>query len=97
MQILAVHRTPTLTQERYDRVVRGLTGGKSRIASSDDLPFDGLLAHGAGQSPDGFVVVDMFASERAVEDFRAAVAGFAAEAGIEEPPTFFSAHTVFIA
>lgn len=30
MLILAVRQTPTLTRERYEEVVRRLTGGKAR-------------------------------------------------------------------
>jgi hypothetical protein len=48
MLILAVHQTRSLTQERYEKVVRRLTG-KSRIESPSDLPFEGLLVHAAGQ------------------------------------------------
>ena len=95
--ILAIHQTPTLTRERYDEVVKRLTGGKARIESPDDLPFEGLLAHATGEGPDGFVVVDVFESERAVEAFQAALGSTPKDVGIAEPPQFFPAHTVFIA
>ncbi len=95
--ILAVHQTPTLTQARYEKVVRKLTGGKSRIESPSDLPFDGLLVHAAGEGPDGFVIFDVFESEAAVDAFRAAVGSTPQDVGIAEPPRFFPAHTVYIA
>lgn len=94
MRILAYHATPTLTRERYEQVVMRLTG-KARIESAGDLPFDGLLFHAAGEGPDGFVVIDLFASEEAVESFRSALGAIPEEVGIEEPPKFFPAHTVF--
>jgi hypothetical protein len=90
---MAVHRVPSLTQERYEEVVRRLTGSKSRIESAADLPFDGLLVHVAGEGPDGFCVVDVWESWEAVERFREAVAVIAPEVGIGEPPEFFPAHT----
>lgn len=97
MLILAMHETPTLTQERYEQVVRRLTNGKSRIDSRSDLPFDGLLVHAAGEGPNGFFIFDVFESEEAVESFRAAMGTIPGEVGIEEPPKFFPAHTVFVA
>jgi hypothetical protein len=93
MLIMAVHRVPSLTQERYEEVVRRLTNGKSRFESTADLPFDGLLFHAAGQSKDGFCVVDVFDSEEAVERFNDAMRSIPREVGIEEAPDFFPAHT----
>jgi len=92
MLILAIHETPSLTQERYEQVVRRLTG-KDRIRSQSDLPFDGLLVHAAGQGPNGFCVFDIFESEEAVERFRSAMGTIPQEVGIEEPPRFFEAHS----
>jgi hypothetical protein len=92
MLILAIHQTPSLTQQKYEEVVRRLTG-KSRIELPSDLPFDGLLVHPAGQPPDGFYVFDVFESEEAVERFRNALGTIPEEVGIEEPPHFFPAHT----
>lgn len=92
MLIIAIHRTPTLTRERYEEVVRRLTG-KERIESPSDLPFSGLIAHFAGESKDGFCIVDLFESEDAVERFRDALGTIPQDVGIEEPPDFFPAHT----
>jgi hypothetical protein len=97
MLILAVHETPTLTRERYEQVVRMLTSGKPRIEVPSDLPFEGLLVHAAGEGPNGFLIFDVFESEDAVERFRAAMGTIPAQAGIEEPPKFFPAHSVYLA
>jgi hypothetical protein len=94
--IMAVHQVPSLTRERYEEVVRRLTGGKSRIDSLSDLPFDGLIVHLAGQGKNGFCVVDIFESEQAVERFNEAMGTIPREVGIEEPPDFFPAHTYFV-
>jgi hypothetical protein len=93
MLIAAVHQVPSLTQERYEEVVRRLTGGKSRAESPADFPFDGLLVHVAGQTAGGFCVFDVFASVGAVERFREVIEPIARDVGIEEPPEFFPAHT----
>lgn len=84
-------------RERYDEVARHLTGGKQRIESSTDLPFEGLLAHATGEGPGDVVVFDVLTSQAAVEAFRAALGPIPEEVGIAEPPEFFPAHTVFIA
>ena len=93
MLILAVHQVPSLTQAKYEEVVRRLTNGKTRLESPSDLPFEGLLVHAAGHSVDGFCVFDVFESEEAVRRFREVVTPIAEEVGIEEPPEFFPAHT----
>jgi hypothetical protein len=90
---MAVHRAPSLTRERYEEVVRRLTG-KDRIHSASDLPFDGLLIHIAGESKEGFCVVDIFASQEAVDRFNEALGTIPRDVGITEPPEFFPTHTV---
>ncbi len=97
MLILAVHETPTLTREKYEQDVRRLTNGKSHIESPTGLPFEGLLVHATGEGPNGFYIFDVFESEEAVESFRAAMGTIPEEVGIEEPPQFFPAHTVYLA
>jgi hypothetical protein len=96
MLILALHETPTLTRERYEQVIRMLTG-KARIEVPSDLSFEGLLVHAAGEGPNGFLIFDVFESEDAVERFRAAMGTIPAQVGIDEPPKFFPAHTVYLA
>jgi hypothetical protein len=36
MPVVVVHEGPTMTQEAYEKVVREVTGGKSRLESPDD-------------------------------------------------------------
>ncbi len=63
MLIMGMHQTPSLTQDRYEEVVRMLTNGKRRLESPSDLRFEGLLVHAAGQGPNGFGIFDVFESE----------------------------------
>ena len=93
MQIMVVHHTPTLTQQRYEAVVRGLTGGKPRLASPADVPTEGLLVHAAAQTDAGFIVHHIFESQEAFDEFRAIASPIATEAGIEEPPKSYPLHT----
>ncbi len=93
MLVMALHQVPSLTQQRYEEVIRKLTNGKSRVDSASDLPIEGLLVHVAGQGPNGFCIFDVFESEEAVQRFRDLVTPIAQEVGIEDPPEFFPAHT----
>ena len=91
--IVAVHQTPSLTQEKYEEVVSRLTGGKRRFESPSDLPFEGLLVHATAQTEHGFVVFDVFESQEAIDRFNEAMRTIPREVGIEEPPKFYPAHT----
>lgn len=93
MPILAIHHVPSLTRERYEKVVRGLTGGKSRLESASDGGIEGLLVHVAGEGDDGFWVVDVWESKEAVDRFGQMVAPIAQEAGIAEPMKTYEIHT----
>ena len=93
MAIMAFHRTPSLTQERYEEVIRRLTGKEPPLRSLGDLPFTGILFHAAGNTPDGWCVVDIFESEDAIDRFRQALGTIPWDVGIEAPPEFFPAHT----
>jgi hypothetical protein len=91
--IVAIHRVPSLTQEKYEEVVSRLTGGKRRFEAPADLPFEGLVVHATAQTEDGFVVLDVFDSQEAVDRFNQAMRKIPREVGIEEPPKFYPAHT----
>jgi hypothetical protein len=93
MHVMVVHHTPSLTRERYEAVVRGLTGGKLQLDSTQDVPTGGLLVHVAAETDQGFMVVDVFESQQAFDRFRAMASPIATAAGIEEPPTSFPIHT----
>ena len=93
MVMMALHRTPSLTKERYEEVIRRLTGKEPPLASLSDLPFSGILSHATGQTSEGFCVVDIFESEDAITRFRETMGTIPAEVGIEVPPEFFPAHT----
>ncbi len=93
MHVMVVHHTPSLTRERYEAVVRGLTGGKPRLESPDDVPTGGLLVHVAGETDHGFMILDVFKSQEAFDRFRALASPIATDAGIEEPPKSFPVHT----
>jgi hypothetical protein len=91
--MLVVHQTPSLTAARYEEVVRRLTGGKERIESVDDVPFDGLLVHAAAETENGFLIVDVFESAAAFARFGVALGSIPLQAGIVEPARAYPVHT----
>jgi hypothetical protein len=91
--VVAIHQTPSLTQERYEEVVSRLTGGKKRFESAADLPFYGLLVHATAQTEHGFFIFDVFESHEAVDRFNNVMRTIPREVGIREPPKFYLAHT----
>jgi hypothetical protein len=88
-----IHQGPTLTREKYEEIVRTLTNGKGRLESPSDWPVDGLLLHVAGESPQGFRVVDVWESEDACNRFGEALGLILKKVGVEVQPEIYEAHT----
>jgi len=92
MAVVLVHEGPTLTEERYEQVVSGLKGG-GKLESPSDWPVEGLLVHIAGQGERGFRVVDVWESAEACRRFGEMLMPLLEEAGVEERPEVYPAHT----
>jgi hypothetical protein len=93
MEVMAIHRTPSLTRERYEQVVRDLTGAEGRAESAEAMEIEGLLVHAAAETEEGFAIFDIFASQEAFDRFSERVGPIARAAGIEEPPRAYPIHT----
>ena len=93
MAIVLVHEGPTVTRENYDATVEKLTGGKSEMESFSDWPVEGIIVHIAGESENGFRVVDVWESEEAAQAFGEKLGPVLEEAGITDPPEMYPAHT----
>ena len=93
MPVVLVHQGPTLTEERYEEIVRKMTGGKSRPASPADWPVDGLLVHAAGQGKMGFRVVDVWESDVAAGKFGELLMPILQEIGVTDLPETYPAFT----
>jgi len=91
--VVVVFQGPGFTQESYEKTVRGITGGKSRMESSGDWPVEGLLAHISGQGKNGFRVVDVWESEDAFRRFGETLIPILQEIGAEGEPEIYPAHT----
>jgi hypothetical protein len=92
--VVLFHQGQGLTRESYEEAVRRLTGGRSRLESRSDWPVAGVVVHIAGESPDGFRVVDVWESEEAARRFGEQLLPVLKEAGVEAEPQMYPAHTV---
>lgn len=92
LSVVLIHHGPSFTREKYEEIVRKLTG-KTRMESASDWPIDGLLVHAAGDSPQGFRVVDVWESEEACNRFGETLAPILQEVGVEVQPEIYEAHT----
>lgn len=92
-RIVAVFQSPSLTRETYEKTVRKLTGGKkTRMESASDWPVKGIVLHVAGQSANGFRVVDVWESEEAFKTFGDKLMPIMKELGVEGAPDVYPAH-----
>ena len=62
------------------------------METTADWPVEGLLAHVAGQTPQGFRVVDVWKSEDAFRQFGEKLAPILKEVGIDGAPEIYPAH-----
>jgi hypothetical protein len=62
------------------------------LESLSEIPCDGLVFHAAGQSENGFCVMDVFESEAAVQRFRDAGGAIAEEVGIKDTRVLPGSH-----
>ena len=91
--VVLVHQGPTVTQERYEEVIRRFTGGRTHMESPSEWPVEGLLTHISGQGPSGFRVVDVWESEDACRRFGEHLTPILHEVGIEEQAEIYPVHT----
>jgi hypothetical protein len=93
MSVVLIRQGPTSTREKYEEIVRKLTGGKTRMESVADWPIEGLLVHVAGESPQGFRVVDVWQSQDACNRFGATLGPILQELSIDAQPEVYEAET----
>ena len=92
MAVVLVHQGPTLTQDRYEQIVRRFNES-GRLESPSDWPVEGLLSHAAGQGENGFRVVDVWESEDACRRFGERLMPVLQEVGVTDQPEIYPAHT----
>ena len=91
MPVVLVHQGPSVTRESYEEIVRKMTGDKA-LDSPSDWPVEGLLMHVAGESPQGFRVVDVWQAEEACKRFGEVLAPILQEVGVDDQPQVYEAY-----
>jgi hypothetical protein len=92
MAIGVLHEIPGGTQEQYEEVGRRLTDGRG-LDSLADWPVEGILAHSAGPTDDGWLVVDVWESEEAFRAFGEVLVPILQEVGLGGQPQVFELHS----
>jgi hypothetical protein len=77
-----------LTREQYDEVVRRIFPS-GRLTSAADFPVEGMLAHVAGETPNGFRVVELWESEDAMRRYGETLIPAFQEVGVEGEPEIY--------
>ncbi|MDQ3760085.1 MAG: hypothetical protein M3331_09105 [Actinomycetota bacterium] len=91
MPVLMIHETPGGTREQYEEGVARLTDGRG-LSTLDAWPVDGILAHVAAATDDGWCVVDVWESEEAYERFGEVIGPVLQEVGMPGLPRLFPVH-----
>ncbi|MGW0336722.1 hypothetical protein ACWD0J_33595 [Streptomyces sp. NPDC003011] len=95
MSVIMVHEMPGVTQAQYEQVTDQVSGGKGGLGSRADYPVAGLLSHAAGPTAAGWIVVDVWESEEALQQFSERLRPALKEAGVPEgQPKIYSAFNV---
>ena len=79
---------PGLTQERYDETVRRIFPS-GRLSSPEDFPVEGMLVHIAGETANGFRVVEVWESEAALQRYSETLVPILQEQGVEGQPEVY--------
>jgi len=91
--VVLVFESPSFTREQYEESVRRLTDGGT-VASPADWPSEGLLAHIAGPTDEGFRVIDVWESEEAFASFGQFLMPVLQELGVGGGPDIKPVHTL---
>jgi hypothetical protein len=92
MAVVLVIQAPGLTREQYEQSVK-MVSKRGVVESPADWPVKGLLAHIAGEGPNGFRVVDVWATEDAMRTFGETLLPALNELGVDAKPEIYPAHT----
>jgi hypothetical protein len=95
MAIVAVFDVPGMTQAQYEQSAEKVAGRPGPVKSPADWPVAGLISHTAAPTAGGWLVVDVWESEEAFQQFGETIIPILRELGVADvQPKIYPAFTV---
>ncbi|OAR26582.1 hypothetical protein A8W25_28430 [Streptomyces sp. ERV7] len=95
MAIVAIFEIPGMTRAQYEKSAEKVAGRPGPVKKTSDWPVSGLISHTAAPTPDGWLVVDVWESEEAFQEFGKTILPILEELGVQgAQPKIYQAHTV---
>ncbi|MDQ1022818.1 hypothetical protein QF035_000400 [Streptomyces umbrinus] len=90
MAIVVVLDMPGMTQAKYEQSAEKVAGRPGPVKSPADWPVSGLISHTAAPTSNGWLVVDVWESEEAFQQFGETLIPILRELGLEDvqPQTY---------
>ncbi|MCX4554934.1 hypothetical protein [Streptomyces umbrinus] len=90
MAIVVVLEMPGMTQDQYEQSAEKVSGRPGPVKSPADWPVSGLISHTAAPTSDGWLVVDVWESEEAFQQFGETLIPILRELGLADvqPQTY---------
>ncbi|GHB79137.1 MULTISPECIES: hypothetical protein [Streptomyces] len=90
MAIVVVLDMPGMTQDQYEQSAEKVSGRPGPVKSPADWPVSGLISHTAAPTSDGWLVVDVWESEEAFQQFGETLIPILRELGLADvqPQTY---------
>ncbi|MFI6566112.1 hypothetical protein [Streptomyces sp. NPDC050534] len=84
MPIVAVFEVQGMTQAQYEQSVEKVAGRPGPVKSPADWPVPGLISHTSAPTADGWLVVDVWESEEAFQQFGETIIPILQELGVSD-------------
>ncbi|MCZ4510211.1 hypothetical protein O3Q52_18830 [Streptomyces sp. ActVer] len=90
MAIVVVLDMPGMTQAQYEQSAEKVAGRPGPVKSPADWPVSGLISHTAAPTGNGWLVVDVWESEEAFQQFGETLIPILRELGLDgvQPQTY---------
>jgi heme-degrading monooxygenase HmoA len=95
MAIVAIFDVPGMTQAQYEQSAEKVSGRPGPVKTPADWPVPGLISHTSAPTADGWLVVDVWESKEAFQEFGKRIVPILQELGVRNPqPKIYPAFTV---